>query len=74
MSELDRLREKIAYLKYVQGVLVVTLISLAGWLLSTSDEPTHLSGLALLAIVVLSLVIPGLHRQIERCIEQIGRL
>jgi hypothetical protein len=74
VSELDRLREQIAYLKYVQGVFVVTQVSLAGWLLSGSDERTYLSTLALLAIVVLSFAILGLHRQIERCIERIGSL
>jgi len=74
VSELDRLREQIAYLKYVQGVFVVTQVSLAGWLLSASDERTYLSTLALLAIVVLSFAILGLHRQIEQCIERIGSL
>ena len=74
MSELDRLREKIAYLKYVLGVFVVAHISLVGWLLSTVDEPTYMSAIAMLAVLVLSLVILGLHRQIERCIEQIGKL
>ena len=74
MSELDRLREQIAYLKYAQGVFVVSDISLCGWLFSTSDEPTYLHVFALLGIVVLSLAILALHRQIERCIQQIGRL
>jgi hypothetical protein len=43
MPELERLREQIAYFKYVQGIMV------------------------------LSLVILGLHRQIGRCIERIGK-
>jgi hypothetical protein len=74
VSELDRLREQIAYLKYAQGVFVVVDISVAGWLLSASDEPTYLNTIALIGVVVLSLVILGLHRQIERCIERIGKL
>ena len=74
MSELGRLREQVAYAKYVQGVLVLTNISLIGWLLSTVDEPTDRTGLALIAILVLSFAIWALHRQIERCIRQIGRL
>jgi hypothetical protein len=74
MPELERLREQIAYFKYVQGILVLIDISVAGWLLSALDEPTYLNTIALIGIVVLSLVILGLHRQIERCIERIGKL
>ena len=74
MSKLDGLREQIAYAKYVQGVLVVTNISLIGWLLSTVDEPSDRTGIALIAILVLSFGIWALHRQIERCIREIGRL
>jgi hypothetical protein len=32
MSELDRLKEQLAYLKFWQGIMVVTDISLVGWL------------------------------------------
>jgi hypothetical protein len=31
MSELDRLKEQLAYLKFWQGIMVVTEISLVGW-------------------------------------------
>ena len=37
MSELDRLKEQLAYLKFWQGIMVVTDISLVGWLVSTAD-------------------------------------
>ena len=37
MSELDHLREEVAYLKFWLGIVVVTDISLAGWLISSSD-------------------------------------
>ena len=33
MSELDRLKEQLAYLKFWQGIMVITDISLVGWLL-----------------------------------------
>jgi len=36
VSELDRLKEQIAYLKFWQGIMVVTEISLVGWLISTA--------------------------------------
>jgi len=32
VSELDRLKEQVAYLKFWQGIVVVTDISLGGWL------------------------------------------
>ena len=36
MSELDRIKEQIAYLKYWQGIMVVTDITLVGWLLTAT--------------------------------------
>ena len=74
MAELDRVREEIAYLKYWQGIFVVTDISLIGWLLSGSGEVTRPSILAFVAVVMLSFGIWVLHRQIERRIRQIGTL
>jgi hypothetical protein len=75
MSELDRIKEQLVYLRFWQGVMVVADMSLVGWLASASDTatPTLLS-FAVAVVVVLSLGIFLLHRKIERCIEQIGRL
>ena len=75
MSELDRLKEQLVYLRFWQGIMVVTDLSLVGWLVSTADTatPTLLS-FAIVGIVVLSLGIFLIHRQIERRIEHIGRL
>ncbi|MGH7847887.1 MAG: hypothetical protein ACREQW_22315 [Candidatus Binatia bacterium] len=75
MSELDRLKEQIAYLKFWQGIMVVTEISLVGWLISTAGT-SHpaLWSFAAVCVVVLGFGIFVLHRQIERRIEQIGRL
>lgn len=39
MAELDRVREQIAYLKYWQGFMVVTDISLVGWMTTVIDNP-----------------------------------
>ena len=75
MSELDRLKEQLAYLKFWQGIMVVTEISLVGWLISTagSSDPA-LWSFAAVGVVLLGFGIFALHRQIERRIEQIGRL
>ncbi len=75
MSELDRLKEELAYLKFWQGIVVVTDISVAGWLISASDNATGLIFvLALAALAGLTIGIVALHRQIERRIEKIGKL
>jgi len=73
MPELDRVREKIAYLKFWQGIMVVTDISLLGWLLTTADSSNRVV-LAVVGVVSLTLGILALHRQIDRRIDQTGRL
>ena len=40
MSAADRLKEQIAYLKLWLGILVVTGISIGGWLVSNWDDAT----------------------------------
>jgi hypothetical protein len=62
-------------LKFWQGVVVVTDISLAGWLISAGDTAHPVTVfLVVLGLVLLSFGIVVLHRQIERRIEQIGVL
>ena len=75
MSEFDRLKEQLVYLRFWLGIMVVTEISLVGWLISTagSSDPA-LWSFAAVGVVVLGFGIFALHRQIERRIEQIGRL
>ena len=75
MSELDRIKEQIAYLKYWQGIMVVTDITLVGWLLTVGDSASLLIfSLAIAGVIALTLGIVRLHRQIERRIERIGSL
>ena len=56
VPELDRLKEQVAYLKFWQGIVVVTDIA-AGWFQRRIPQPLCV-----------------LHRQIERRIDQIGKL
>jgi hypothetical protein len=75
VPELDRLKEQVAYLKLWQGIMVVTDLSLVGWLASAADG-TRLV-LVALAVITVALVTTGIvivHRHIERRIDQIGRL
>jgi hypothetical protein len=55
--------------------MVVTDISLVGWLVSTADDARALTVvLAIIGIIALTVGIVVLHRQIEQRINQIGRL
>ncbi|TMH18821.1 MAG: hypothetical protein E6H70_04750 [Betaproteobacteria bacterium] len=75
MSELDVAKEQIAYLKAWLGILVITDISVFGWLISnlgTSTAPL-LWG-AVIAVVALSAGILLLHRRIGRRIESLRGL
>lgn len=75
MSELDGLKEELAYLKLWLGIMIVTSISLVGWLLSNFGS-THwllfVSGI----VVLISLGVGSfaLHRRIEDRIEEVRRL
>ena len=75
MSELDRLKEQLIYLRFWLGIIVVTEITLVGWLISTPNtaDPV-LWSLAAVGSVLLGFGILLLHRQIERRIEEVRRL
>jgi len=72
ISELDIPKEQIAYLKFWLGILVVTDISLFGWLLSnvgSANLSLVLGGC--FAVVAITLGIVILHRRIKRQIESL---
>lgn len=75
MSELDRLKEQLAYLRFWLGIMVVTEITLVGWLISTPDTANPvLWSLAAVGALALGIGIFIVHRQIERRIDEIGKL
>ncbi len=75
MSELDVVKEEIAYLKVWLGILVVTDITTFGWLISNVGEATTLLlWAAVIAVVGLSLGIFLLHRLIKRQIQSLKGL
>jgi len=75
MSKLDLAKEQIAYLKFWLGVLVVTDVSLIGWVVSREDlEPVHRFLGAVIGIAVVTLIGFEVHRQIERKIETLEEL
>ena len=75
MSELDHLREEVAHLKFWLGIVVVTDISLAGWLISSSDTAApYTVFFAVVGLILLSTGIVFLHRRIERRIAKTKEL
>ena len=75
MSELDVLKEKIAYLKLWLGIFVVTEISLIGWLITHYEKAkTILVASDVVAVFSISIAIFVLHKRIEREIERLREL
>jgi len=75
MSELDVAKEQIAYLKFWLGVMVVTDISLFGWLTSNASSTTlRLLVGGCVAVIAITVGIALLHRQIERRIQELRGL
>ena len=75
MRELDYLKEKVAYLKFWQGIVVVTDISLTGWAVAALDEAARVRVLlAIVGIILLTCGALALHRRIAGHIELIRKL
>jgi hypothetical protein len=70
MAKVDKAKEQIAYLKFWLGVMVVTDISLVGWLVSgASSAPTYKVGAAVVAVAVITVSGIIVHRRIEQRID-----
>lgn len=75
MSETDFTKEQIAYLKVWLGILVVTDISLVGWLASNiASTSTILITTVVVAAAVATVGVVLLHRRIEQRIETLREL
>jgi hypothetical protein len=75
VSKLDKAKEQIAYLKFWLGVMVVTDISLVGWLVSSAGSaPAHKVLGALVAVVVITAAGFTVHRRVERLIGALEEL
>jgi hypothetical protein len=72
---LDLLKERLVYLRFWLGIVVVAEISLIGWIASAVETAsTRLLLLGTATAVLLGLGIFLLHRHIERRIDEIGKL
>ena len=75
MSQIDIVKETISYLKFWLGVMVVSDITLVGWLLSnagtTSDTKTY--G-AIIGIAIITTSAFFVHKRIEHLISTLKEL
>jgi hypothetical protein len=75
MLKLDHLKEEIGYFKFWLGIVVLTDISVLGWVIAAVDGATRVRiTLAAIGILVLSFCAAVLHRAIARRLERIGEL
>ena len=69
------MKEQISYLKVWLGILVVTDISLVGWLASNiASASTILIAMVVVAAIVATVGVVLLHRRIEQRIESLREL
>jgi hypothetical protein len=75
MSELDIAKETIAYLKFWLGVMVVSDISLVGWLLSNAGVASEIKTYgAVIGIGVITVSAFIIHKRIEYMISTLKEL
>jgi hypothetical protein len=75
MHKLDHLKEEIGYFKFWLGIVVLTDISVLGWVISAVDGAGRARIiLAATGIAVLSFCAAVLHRGIERRMLRIKEL
>jgi hypothetical protein len=75
MSQLDIVKETIAYLKFWLGVMVVSDISLVGWLLSNAEKaPDFKIYGATIGVAIITVSALFVHKRIERFISTLKDL
>ncbi|NOX75809.1 MAG: hypothetical protein GXP17_04185 [Gammaproteobacteria bacterium] len=75
MSQTDVVKETIAYLKFWLGVMVVSDISLVGWVLSNAGiTPDFRAFGAIIGIGVITVSAYFVHRRIEYMISTLKEL
>lgn len=75
MSDVDKIKEWIGYLKLWLGIFVVTLISLIGWLVSNYETAKQfLIILDMVVILVLVIMSGWINKVIQKSIQELGEL
>lgn len=69
------MREEIAYLKFWQGIMVVTDISIVGWVITNAGQvAAGTVVLAILGVVAITVGVFLLHRHIRNAIRSLRDL
>lgn len=75
MSDIDKTKEWIGYLKLWLGIFVVTLISLIGWLVSNYETAKQfLIILDIIVVLVLMVMAAWINQVIQKSIQDLGEL
>jgi len=75
MSKIDIVKETIAYLKFWLGILVVSDISLVGWLLTKANTAVNFKVYgAVVGITAITLSVFFVHKRIEKLISSLKGL
>ena len=70
MSQIGIVKETIAYLKFWLGVMVISDISLVGWLLSNAGKASDLKTYgAIIGIAIITISALFVHKRIEYLIS-----
>ncbi len=74
MSKIDKIKERINYLKVWRGIFVVTNIGLIGWLAEHYNDNTSKAIAAFLSIMVITIFVVFVHRKINNKIDELEEL
>ena len=75
MSEIDKIKEEIGWLKVVFGLSVVTGISLTGWTAQNLFKvPALLLSVAIILVVLITWGIININRHVYRKLDELGDL
>ncbi len=75
MSQIDIVKETIAYLKFWLGVMVISDITLVGWLLSNAGKSSDLKTYgAIIGIAIITISALFVHKRIEHLISTLKEL
>lgn len=74
MSKIDKIKERINYLKVWLGIFVVTNIGLMGWLAERYNDSVIKSIAAFISIMVITVLVLIVHKKINTKIDELEEL
>jgi len=74
MSKIDKIKERINYLKVWLGIFVVTNIGLIGWLAEHYEDGKAKAIAAFGAIMLITVLVALIHKKINNKIDELEEL